>query len=280
MKTKWTCSLFAVFLLSVSGFAGPEVPCPESPQPEAPSTPATDSGPSGNSVSTTPGSSPSTVGDQLGSTFNPDAKGSSGGGGDLFDPKDITLGKNPLDHNLVRQYLKSVDKLMEWKQEDIERRKSLQREQRQKLARMEERVVSKKEYIHTILLRDWGRAMDRQLKSRRGIDEINKSFQENYDRKQALEAQKKEAYRDRDRWDKIYEELNDLDKQESKLQQDMMDAVQERDRADAGMKSADQSLKWGFESLKEQVGEYEQYKRDVGTIPTDIQNASIPGLNK
>lgn len=283
MKTSLAFSLLAALLFSLNVFAEGEGPCHgDQPQevpsatPSAPSVPSTPSGPSGGHVSTPPSGSPSTVGDQLGSTFDPSAKGNSGGDDNLFDPKDITFGKNPLDHNLVRQYLKSVDKMIASKKEEIKQRETWQREDRQKLTRMKERIETHKDFIDKKLLRDWGETMSRQQNARHRIDDLTKSFQENYDRKQELDAAKKDAVQDRDRWDKIHEELRDLEKQHSKLEMDMMDAVQERDRADAGMKAADRSLQWGYENLKEQVKEYDQFKRDVGAGSSDIQNASIP----
>lgn len=277
MKTGNLFSFLAVLLFSMNGFAGEE-PCHETPPP-APASPSvpSDSGPSsdGGSVTTAPSGTGGDAKGQMGMTFDPSGQGDSGDG-NLFDPKDITFGKNPLDHNLVRQYLKSVDKMIASKKEDIERRKTWQKEDRQKLTGMKERIETHKDYVDRKLLRDWGEAMSRQQNARHRIDDLNKSFQKNYDRKQALEAAKKDAFRDRSRWDKIYEELNGLEKQESGLRSNMMDAVQERDRADAGMKAADRSLQRGYESLKEKVGEYEQFKRDVGDMPSDTQNASIP----
>lgn len=111
---------FVLLLISICGFAGEEVPCPETPK-ETPSAP---SEPSDSHVSTPPSETGGNVKDQLGGTLNPDQGGGGkdgvgtlniGGGGDgKKSPDQLTsnfLKDFKVDPWMWRGYLKYISEM-------------------------------------------------------------------------------------------------------------------------------------------------------------------------
>lgn len=258
-------SLLVLSFFSCAAFAGEEGPCPGDA--------GGDSG--GGSVSTPPSGGGGEGGgggggssmEQMGRGFEPKEGGGKKPNLLTTQTKDpyVTLGTNPLNHKIVNDFLKYVDLKIYLKKTEL---KAMQQEQRNQLIKAKERVQIDKDYVD-LRLKQWVDSWQKVDAAKKNIEtkvkelgEINEKLLQRQDRGVGSGI--------------TYEESRQMEQRRIQLQMEMMDAVQQDERAKNQEKAAGDSLQHSMQSLKRDMQQYENLKGNMQASHRDVQGVPAP----